>query len=62
MVRDARGWVEGTMGGRYGVGMGAFRAECVESYVGQVGDGEAVHGMCEDYGRVRGGFGGGEGG
>ncbi len=49
MVRDAQGWVEGTMGGRYGVGMGAFRAECVESYVGQVGDEEAVHGMCEDY-------------
>lgn len=49
MVAGARGWIEGTMGGRYGVGMEAFRAECVESYVGQVGDRETAHGMCEDY-------------
>lgn len=49
MVGNARGWIENTMGGRYGVGLGEFREECVESYVGQIGDGETVHGMCEDY-------------
>ena len=49
MVGGARGWVESTMGGRCGVGIGRFREECVESYVGQVGDEETVHGMCEDY-------------
>lgn len=49
LVRSAREWIEGTMGARDGVGMEVFRAECVESYVAQVGDGETVHGMCEDY-------------
>lgn len=46
MVRDARGWIEGTVGR---VGIERFRGECVESYVKQVGDEETVHGMCEDY-------------
>lgn len=49
MVGNARGWIEHTMGGRYGVGIEIFKKECVESYVGQIGDGETVHGMCEDY-------------
>lgn len=49
LVRDPRGWIEGTMGGRYGVGLEVFDRGCVESYVGQVGDGETARGMCEDY-------------
>lgn len=46
---DARGWVEGTVGGRYGVGLERFKQECVESYVAQVGDWDSARGMCEDY-------------
>ena len=49
MVNSPREWIENTMGGRYGVGIKVFREECVESYVGQIGDEETVHGMCEDY-------------
>lgn len=51
MTGDARGWIEGTMGATKdgGGGLGRFNKECVESYVGQVGDRETVHGMCEDY-------------
>ena len=49
MVGNARGWIENTMGGRYGVGIEVFKRECVDSYVRQIGDGETVRGMCEDY-------------
>lgn len=49
MVGNGRGWIEKTMGGRYGIGLDGFREECVESYIAQMGDMETVHGMCEDY-------------
>ncbi|KAF6229930.1 hypothetical protein HO133_004267 [Letharia lupina] len=49
MVGGARGWIENTMGGPGGAGLGTFDEACVESYVGQMGDAETVHGMCEDY-------------
>lgn len=49
MLGDPRSWIENTMGGRYGVGIETFHEEAIESYVKQMGDEEAVRGMCEDY-------------
>lgn len=49
MTARPRGWMEKTMGGRYGVGLEAFDRDAVESYVEQVGDAECARGMCEDY-------------
>lgn len=49
MLANSRGYIENTMGGRYGVGLEVFDKDALESYVEQMGDEEAVHGMCEDY-------------
>lgn len=49
MLANPRGYVENTMGGRYGVGLEVFDKRALESYVVQMGDEGAVHGMCEDY-------------
>jgi len=49
MLANPRGWIENTMGGRYGVGLKVFDKGALESYVKQMGDEECVKGMCEDY-------------
>lgn len=49
MVGNPRGWIEKTMGGRYGVGLDVFDKDAVESYVEQIGDKECAAGMCDDY-------------
>lgn len=49
LLANPRGWIENTMGGRYGRNIDMFDKEAVESYVKQVGDKECVRGMCEDY-------------
>lgn len=49
MLGNPRGYIEGTMGGRYGVGLEVFDEVALETYVKQMGDKECVHGMCEDY-------------